>query len=186
MHKRALSYFLFLLLLAPAAQALDLESHPGYTDLSALALDLGGEPSAHLDFDRDALTGLLGMIGANDPQLVALVDSVAEVRIRVFDLEGGELEEVRARLAEAGDDLRAGGWGTLASVRDDDDQVDVFMKTEGALVVGLVAMFGGGDQAGFVHVMGEIDPAQVMTTAMRHFQSLRSMASEMKAESDGP
>lgn len=186
MPKPTLSFFLLLLLLAPAVPALDLESHPGYVDLAALEAALDGDPTARLDFDRAALASLLGAIGADDPQLAAFVDSIAQVRVRVFDLHGGQPDEVRARLDATAGELRAAGWGTLASVRDGDETAYVFMRTDGPLVAGLVAMFGGGDEAGFVHVMGEIDPAQVMATAMRHFQSLRQMAGAMKAESGGP
>ena len=147
---------------------------------------MGRQPSLRLDFDRDALSGFLNALGNADPEIAALVDSVAQVRVRTFDLDDGEAEEVQARLAETADELRAAGWGTLASVEDDEHRAYVLMKSEGPHVVGLVGMFGGDGDAGCVHVMGEIDAAKVMAAFMQHAQSLRRLFSAAKEEAEAP
>ena len=185
MIKRTLSLVL-LLGLPLAASAQDLETHPGYVDLSALEAAMVGHATAHLDFDHAALASFLNAAGTADPQITALVDSIAEVRIRAFDLDTAQIEEVRSRLADAADQLRGAGWGTLASVHDDEDNVWVFMKSDGTHVVGLVAMYGDDDGAGFVHVMGEIDAAQVMAAVMQHSQDLRQLLTTVKGEAGEP
>jgi len=185
MIKRTLS-FVLLLSLPPAASALDLESHPGYVDLSTLEQAIGGQAMLSLDFDRDALAGFLDATGNADPQVAALVDSVAQVQVRAFDLDAGQAEDVNARIADAADELRAAGWGTLASVNDQESRIHVFMKTEGPYVVGLVGMFGADGKAGYVHVLGEIDAAKVMAAFLQHGQSLHQLFSAAKVEAEAP
>lgn len=186
MHKKVLPLVLLLGLPAPAAWTLDLETHPGYADLSALEAALAGHLTAQLDFDRATLATLLSAAGTDDPQIAAFVDSIDLARFRGFDLDPGRVEEVRAQLADTAETLRAYGWGTLANVHDGEDVAYVLMKSDGQNVAGLVAMFCGDDEGGFVHVMGEIDAAQAMAAVLQHFQSLRRLVSSAKAEAGSP
>lgn len=184
MRRIALPWIALALFLTPALGAQGLNtSHLGYADLDALEQALGSTPSINLNFDQAAVRSLASLVSENNPQLTELADGVDFVRARVFDLEEGRTDDVLAAIDQTADDLKAQGWAPLVSVKGESERAYVLMRLDGDLVAGLVAAFADHGDAGFVHVMGKIDPAQVMSTFMQNQDAMRKMFTNMKGES---
>jgi len=181
MRRIALPWIALALLLVPAlgAQGLD-TSHLGYADLDALELALGSTPSINLNFDQAAVRSLASLVGEGNPQLTELADGIDFVRARVFDLEEGRSDEVLAAIDETADQLKRKGWAALVSVQGEGERAYVLMRVHDSFVAGLIAAFADHGDAGFVHVMGEIDPAQVMSAVMQNKEAMRQMFTNMK------
>lgn len=172
--------------LIPAAGAESLATHPGYADLSDFEHLLGGEVDFDIDFDRESLAALLTLAGAGDERLTAVVDGVDRVRARSFTIAPDDAETVRRGLAETADRLKVEGWSTLASVRDGDEQLEVFLRLQADRIAGVAALFFDGDEAGFANVVGDVGMAEVMALAPS-VSSLRSFLGEVKdlGDTDG-
>lgn len=182
MRRIALPWIALALLLTPAlgAQGLD-TSHLGYADLDALEHALGDTPTINVNFDQAAVQSIASLVGQGNEQLARLADGIDFVRARVFDLEEGRLDDVLAAIDETVDQLKSEGWAPLASVRGENERAYVLMRLDGDLVAGLVAAFAGDGDAGFVHILGRIDPAQVMSTFLQNQDAMRQMFTNMKA-----
>jgi len=181
MRRIALPWIALALLLTPALGAQGLNtSHLGYADLDALELALGSTPSLNLNFDQAAVRSLASLVGEGNPQLTGIADSIDFVRARVFDLEEGRSDEVLAAIDETTEELKAQGWAPLVSVQGEGERAYVLMRLHDSLVAGLVAVFADDGDAGFVHIMGEIDPAQVMAAVMQNKDAMQKMFANMK------
>ena len=186
MRKTTLAWIVLLAALAPAAWAQDLESHPGYADLTLFDLTLGGEVTFDVDFDQQNLAALVGLSRPDDEPLAALIDRLESVRARVVELDADQAEVVRDSLVDAAAQLKGEGWSTLVSVRDGSDRVELLLRLDHDRILGVAALFAGDDEAGFANVVGDVEMAQVLAL-MSNLGSLRRMLYEMEdlGEADG-
>lgn len=183
MNVKILISTLLAFVLISAAGAASLETHPGYADLSAFEQVLGSQVTFDVDFDRDSLSALLALSGANDERLTALVAEIDAVRARAFTIAPGDADAVRQGLADTADKLKGEGWSTLASVRDGDEQFEVFLRLTGDRIAGVAALFFDGDEAGYANLVGDVGMAEVMALA-QNIPSLRSFLGEVKDMGD--
>ncbi len=186
MRRIALPWIALALVLVPAlgAQGLD-TSHLGYAELDSLDLALGGTPSLNLDFDQAAIQSLVSLVGEGNEPLNELAAGIDSVRARVFELEADRSEEVLAAIDDTADQLKREGWAALVSVRGEGERAYVLMRLDGDFVAGLVAAFADEGDAGYVHVMGEINPAQVMSAVLQNQEAMRQMFTHMKDDAMG-
>ncbi|RMH23296.1 MAG: DUF4252 domain-containing protein [Acidobacteria bacterium] len=175
MRRRVLTAIALLALFAPPLLA-----HPGDADLSALEGAAGVAPSKELDLARGDLAALIDAAGAGDPQLATLFASIERVRLKAFELGAGPHPAVDGAMEDLARELKAEGWGTLVQVRDDDDRVYVLLRMEGERVAGFVALYAGGSEAGYLHLMGDVDPAVAIGTLARSHRSLHRVLSRLK------
>lgn len=57
--------------------------------------------------------------------------------------------------------LQADDWEPVVQVKESDEQVQIFMKTENDVMQGLAVMAVNDEEAVFLNILGEIDPAKV-------------------------
>lgn len=185
MRRIALPWIALALLLTPALGAQGLNtSHLGYADLDGLEQALGGTPSINLNFDQAAVQSFASLVGQGNEQLAKLADGIDYVRARIFHLETEPGEEILAAIDDAAEELKSDGWAPLVSVQGEGDRAYVLMRLDGDLVAGLVAAFADDDDAGYVHIMGTIDPAQVMSAVMQNKEAMRDMFTNMKDDGE--
>lgn len=173
-------FTVLLVVLVPAAWSQQhIETHPGYADFTPFESALGGNVTFDADFDQETLTALTGFVDAENEQLSAVISDIEAVRARVFDLDEGGSESARAGLDEVAAALKTLGWFTLVSVRDDEDRVEVFLRSNEDRIHGVAALFVGEDEAGFANVVGDVSMAQVLALAP-NLSALRGFLGEMK------
>jgi Domain of unknown function (DUF4252) len=137
----------------------DVTTNPGYADLESLEL-IFGTPAQEQDLGSTQLAEILGQDAT--PEMLNLVEGIELVQVRVFELGDDQKETIRRHLGAAAEDLRNGGWNTLVSVTDKDDQVNLLVRMQGDDVVGLVALVGDGGKAILANVVGDLDPGRLM------------------------
>lgn len=97
-----------------------------------------------------------------DPELSELLQGLRAIQVRGFDVRGNA-REFRRRSDEFGDRLEARGWETVVRVRDDEEQVNMYLLTREGVIDGMVvlAVDEDDDEAVVVNIVGNIDPEQV-------------------------
>ena len=129
----------------------------GQVDLTPMQQAIGHTAEVNLNFGNVMIRGLAeGMRGSND-RLADLLDSVAGVRVMVY--EDVDAESLRPLYTETLLDLANDGWTAALEVRGDDEQVDIYVKESVDIVDGIMVMVNGEDgSAVFVNVYGALDP----------------------------
>jgi hypothetical protein len=152
---------LVLILLSPslAAESEDLDSIPGYVDFGALQ-DVYGEPRVMINISGFLLQFMSAAASQEDPQAAALMRNLEGVRVNVYDTAGlmtPALEQIAAVKAM----LQKGGWQPVVQVKEDGEEVQIFMKADEQGMQGLTVMTVNEEEAVFVNILGDINPEQL-------------------------
>ena len=155
--------FLIALVLVPAALGQrSIESEPGYVDVKQVESWFGEEPNLEVNIFGALLNLVAEASRFEDPDLAVLLKKLKGISVRGFDTDGIDMGVIRDRTSEMSKRLKADGWETVVKVREDDEFVDMFLKTNGDVIEGMVVMvIDEDDEAVFVNIIGEIDPEQI-------------------------
>jgi hypothetical protein len=152
-----------LLAAAPQAQAQEpLGSEPGLVDLGALGIARDENIKIDVSLRGTLLSLLVEATKSEDPEFSSLVGKLKGIRVQVFSVAAQDTEAVRQQFAGLAQRLEADDWERLVRVRDKKDHVDTYLKTVDNRIAGLVVLaVDGKDEAVFVNIVGDIDPAQI-------------------------
>ena len=155
-----------LLALPAAAQEDTLKAFPGYVDFGELNSTFG-EPTVQISIGA-SLLNLVGSLSAEeDPEAAELFKKLNGVRVNVFETEAmaeGAVDLVK----DISNKLSASGWESVVTVNSADEQVRVFMKINAETVDGITVMAVEENEAVFVNVIGNINPAE-LERVMKNF-----------------
>jgi hypothetical protein len=129
------------------------------------------EPTVEIDLNPT----MLGMLGAAaqgvDPQAVSALAGITSVRVYVYEGISAEIQDVLAFVERTSATLESAGWHPAVRVREQGEQVRVYMKPSapgadgpaGTLdgITVMVTDSGVGDEAVFVNIAGKIQPEQL-------------------------
>lgn len=96
-----------------------------------------------------------------DPALAQMLSRLEAVQVRTYNLGAENRSAVEREASRMGGELGRRGWERVVRVRDHNDNVDIFMSESNDVISGLVVMVLSGNEATFVNIVGEIDPAEV-------------------------
>lgn len=155
-----------LLALPAMAQEDALKAFPGYVDFGELSSTFG-EPTVQIAIG-ESLLNLVGSLSAEeDPEAAELFKKLNGVRVNVFETEtmaDGAVDLVK----DISTRLSSSGWESVVTVNSADEQVRVFMKINGDKVDGITVMAVEENEAVFVNVIGDINPAE-LESVMKNF-----------------
>jgi hypothetical protein len=141
------------------AQEDEMKDFPGYVDFGELS-SIFGEPSVQIAVGK-SLLGLVSAFSASeDPEAAQLFDRLHGVRVNVFETQGlqqGSVDYVK----DVSSRLSGQGWESVVSVNTADEQVRIFMKINGDAVEGITVMAVEEDEAAFINVIGNLNPAEL-------------------------
>ena len=142
------------------AQSTGMEDMPGYIDFANLN-EIYGEPRVMINIGGPLMQLLSAAAQhSDDPQAAALMQDLEGVRVNIYDTGGNEapaLEQMgRAKAA-----LEALEWQPFVQVQEEGENVQMFTKVEGDKMQGMAIMVVNAQEAVFLNILGEIDPAQV-------------------------
>ena len=139
-----------------------IESEPGFVDVKQVEAWFGEEPSLEVNIHGALLKLVAEASRFEDPDLAAMLHKLKGISVRGFDSYGLDLDAIRDRTSEMSSRLQADGWETIVKVRDEDEYVDMYLKTQNDVIAGMVVMvIDEDDDAVFVNIIGEIDPEQI-------------------------
>ncbi|WP_439106178.1 DUF4252 domain-containing protein [Congregibacter sp.] len=151
---------LSILLATPFAWSADepINDMPGYVDFAELSQNYG-EPRVMVNLGGSLLK-LVGTMKHDDPVAEEALKSLDSVRVHVYDTEG-ETSSAEQRMDTVSSKLETLEWEQIVRVREPDDRVNVYVKYTEDRIQGLMVMAVNSEEAVFVNVLGDIDPAHL-------------------------
>ena len=158
-----------ILLAAPNPQAAlaqdDLRQDPGYLDLTTVEDWFDTEPWLEVNI-KGALLNLIteASKAEEDPELTSILSKLKAIEVRGYPMTPAMFEDIDRRTGLLAKRLEGLGWETVVRVREDDERVNVYLKSDGKTIAGLVVMVldpTEDDGAIFVNIVGDIDPQQI-------------------------
>ena len=160
---KPLIFFLSALLLAVHAQAYEAPNRqPGYVDFDSLGM--AGEPETTVEiYLKGPLLLLISEATRHeDPELADLLSKLKLIRVQTYALKNRDAREAETKAAETVSRLERAGWETVVRVREKKERVTISMKMNAEEIQGLfVTVVEPGDEAVFINIVGDIDPAQI-------------------------
>lgn len=168
-----------------AAPEKDYSKMPGYVDFDAMKIFDGVESSIEVYLKGSLLVLVREAVKEDDPELGDLLSEIETVRVQVFPLDGMDSERVMEKTSEMGRQLEKKGWEIAVRVREDDEQVHVYLLPgKNDNIAGMVVMVvEDDDEATFVNIVGNFDPSEIGRIG-RSFH-IDSMDIPIKIEMDG-
>ncbi len=151
-------HFLLLLLagglVMSAAQAQD-----GKFNLDPLVGSL--EPKVNINFGPAMMAGFAESMTNSNPDLSSLLAGIQGLRLMVFE-DLSDTRELASEIAASIDELVDQGWNLAVQVKEDNEQIDLFILESGQLVTGIVLMVReSSDTAVLANIHGEMNPVLV-------------------------
>ena len=165
-------FFYALLLFAVAVSptsawaATPLEEQSGYIDFSSLDLFDGPEPETSIEiYLKDPLLELVAAATRSEDQdLADMLEALYLIRVNVYhkaedqDLDASyDYENIAERLST----LTLPDWERVVQVREPDQRVQFYVRTEDETIVGLLVLVGNPDEFVCINIVGPLDIAQV-------------------------
>lgn len=151
---------LFGLVLTPA-QAQDdreLREHPSYVDFEDIDIPENPEETVEVYVSRPLLRLIAHAASRDDPALAGLLSKLLLVKMNAFSIDSETTQDLREKIVKIGSSLHEDRWERAVWVKDPDELVNIYLKTEDSRILGLVVMVAGKDgKAAFVNIVGEID-----------------------------
>lgn len=155
-----LTITILMLFLAAAvfAQKGDYSQYAGYVDLGDFdSIDKGDEVTEVL-IEEHLIKMVAKMTRTSEPELSDLLDGIKLVKVHAFDTNEKSFEKIQERAAVIDEELMEKNWDRIVKVRSSKEFANVYIKTDGELIIGLVVTTGEkrGESA-FVNIVGDIN-----------------------------
>jgi hypothetical protein len=157
--KTALAGVMGLALSLPvAAQEDALVGLPGYVDFGELS-SVYGEPKVMINLGGSILR-FVGGLSKDDPETAALLEKLKGVRINVYSMDGNP-DAALQKVSQVKSMLQSAKWEPIVQVNEDGEQAQIFIKLVGDNMEGLTVMAVDEEEAVFINIIGQLDPAQL-------------------------
>ena len=119
------------------------EDHPGYVDLNAE--EIFGDVEAKMEIVLDGpLLQLLRGASDDDSEAAESIANIKLIRVNAFELED-DAENVIAKFDALGDRLIADGWSRVVHVEEDDEALNVFVRSDDETIQGFALLKTGAE-----------------------------------------
>jgi hypothetical protein len=135
---------------------------PGYVDLDAMGTWFDEEPFLFVSVKGVLLNLVAEASSLDDPDLADLLRKLKAVQVRGYKNDGVDLKAAHGRATAFTRDLEKKGWEPAVRVRDEDERVELLMRSDGKVIAGLMIVVSNEkDETVFVNIVGDIDPSQI-------------------------
>ena len=104
------------------------EDHPGFVDFTGLHSLIDTEPVVEVTLREPLLRLITESIPEEDEEAVNFVSRLLNVRLHVYEDIGGNVQQIADDMDEIASDLEADSWERVVRIRDDEDQVDNYLR----------------------------------------------------------
>lgn len=155
-----LAGFFFALLSMPVlAQEDELKDLPGYVDFGDLSAAYG-EPKISINIGGTLLQFVGTMSEESNPETAKMLSNLKGVRVFGY-ATGDDTTVAKKKFAAVKANLKSRGWEPVVQVNQDDQQVFIYMKTEGKLMDGMTVMTVDDEEVMFINIIGQLDPKEL-------------------------
>lgn len=160
MRKLALSILVLLISLSASnALAQDLADHPGYFPVESFDALPAESFNVEINLRGPMIKFVAMATEEEDPEFSELLSELEAITVRIAELDEAEAEKIRPLLGEAANKLAASGWETMVRVRDDDEEVHIFVRMIDEEMQGMTILTFDLDEATLINLVGKIDLA---------------------------
>jgi len=159
MHKIVTGLFCTLLSLTAVAQEDELKDLPGYVDFGDLS-SMYGEPKIIINLGGTMLSFVSMMSSSESPETSELISKLKGVRVQIY-ATNENVDAALNQFSKVKNRLKSAGWEPIVQVNEDDEQVLLYIKMKDGNMEGLTVMVVAGEQAVFVNVIGQLNPAEL-------------------------
>jgi hypothetical protein len=150
-----------VLILASTASAQDLTRDRGYVDLASIERSFDTPPKIEVNVRGSLLRLVTEASRREDPALADVLGRLKAVQVRSWDIDASRRDDVERHANAFTQRLSQGGWETVVRVREEGQNVGVFLRESGDLISGLTIVVVEYGEATFVNIVGDIDPSEV-------------------------
>lgn len=135
----------------------EIKDHPGYVDLDAEEIFGDLEAKFEINLEGPLLKLIGGGSGDEDSELGGMLSSIKLIRVNAFEIEDNA-EEIIAKFEALGDRLANEGWARILHAEEDDESINVFIRSNDDTIQGIVLLAAESDEAIFANIVGEVKP----------------------------
>jgi len=147
------------------AQSDAVTSDPGYVDLNRFAEALDMRPNIEVTIQGALLDMVSNRAQREDDTAGRLMRNLRSIQVRGFPTENATLSDYDDTLSRFADELLNEGWDRVMHVREDDQNVSLFMRYNDDQVAGLTMMVSdpSDERLLFINIVGSIQPEDLDT-----------------------
>lgn len=148
---------------ASSMSASDISSHGGYVDLGQFAPALSGGQFVEVHVPRNLISIASKLVGEDEPEISSLLAGLQSIRVNVVSIDESNREELAERVASIREHVTSNGWQQVVSVRDDGENVGVYLKVlDDEVIEGVtITVIDGSGEAVFINIVGDVRPEQI-------------------------
>lgn len=152
---------LALPLLAGPMSAADIP--PGQVDFGHLARGDARRQVVEVNLDSNLISMVARLAASQEPEVATLLKGLRSVRVNVVGVDDSNRAAVAEQMTGIREQLDAGGWNRIVTVREPDQDVAIHLKARGdeAIEGVTVTVRNGSSEAVFINVVGDILPDQL-------------------------
>ena len=152
----------FVLASGAWAQDDNIEAMPGFFDFGSIP-GVASEPKVQIDLNPVLLGFVREASKEAESDAGNALAGLKSVRVSVYEAVENQ-DAVMDYIGETSQQMESEGWQRVIYVEEQgEERVRMYMKSQGNRVAGLTMMVAGGgdDEAVFINIVGDIDPAQL-------------------------
>ena len=134
----------------------DLEGFIDFGDLSATY----GEPKISINIGGSLLQFVGMMSEEGNPETSEIMSQLKGVRVFGYPISD-DPGVAREKFSEVKNTLKSKGWEPVVQVNEEDEQVLIYMKMDGASMDGMTVMTVDEEEVMFINIIGKLDPKQL-------------------------
>jgi len=142
--------------LAQEDELRDLEGFIDFGDLSATY----GEPKISINIGGMLLQFVGMMSEEGNPETSEIMSQLKGVRVFGYPI-AEDPGVAREKFSEVKNTLKSKGWEPVVQVNEEDEQVLIYMKMNGASMEGMTVMTVDEEEVMFINIIGKLDPRQL-------------------------
>lgn len=159
---KLLSRFIIVLILISFSQVTgqkkDYSNEPGYIEFGDMSSLESGEMVTEVLLEDNLLQMVAKLAQAKEPELASLVNGLKLIKVNVFEVNNDNRAQIKSKMKSLQNDVSGKGWDRIVRVKDKEETADVFIKTSGDGIIGLLVMSLDEDnEAAFVNIVGNIN-----------------------------
>ncbi len=147
-----------------------LAAAPGEIDFASLLTGTASTKNIEINLPEPLLAFASALTKTQDADAAALIKDLKHVRVNVLGLDDSNRADLTARMQKIRAELAAQGWLRTVNVQDNGDDVAVLVKIgQNSAIEGLaVTVLSKNNEAVFVNIVGNIDPARIAAIGERY------------------
>jgi hypothetical protein len=165
--KKTILIIVLSFLLAPGLHAQqpdeEYKNHPGYVDFGSFEKFQNAEETVEVFIKGPLLKFAAKAAEAEDPDMASLLNNLKLVKVNVFSMDKFSIDEVRDIMKAVSKKIDRDKWELMVRTKEPGEYVEVYTRFgKNDSLTGLVVMaVQKNDEAVFVNIVGDIDPAKL-------------------------